>query len=232
MVFLIKEHIFSKKGVQYLSQVLSEIKKHKLVAIIRGDSIQSCEATVNSLYKGGIRIVEITMNTPGALRGIERIRETFPEMVVGAGTVLDAETARSAILAGASFLLAPTLKTSTIELGNRYNVPVVPGVFTPTEALNAYEAGARMVKVFPIRNLGPKYISDIHGPLPHLEIMSVGGISLANAESHLNAGSCALGIGSSLVDDTLVQNGDFQEIEKRARRFVDILDGVESSKRN
>jgi 2-dehydro-3-deoxyphosphogluconate aldolase / (4S)-4-hydroxy-2-oxoglutarate aldolase len=215
-----------------LNEVLGEIRKQKIVAIIRGDSTDLIESTVESLYQGGIRLVEITMNTQGALNGIERIKQAFPEMLVGAGTVLDPETARSAIVAGASYILTPTLKASTIEMGNRYNVPVIPGVLTPTEALTAYEAGARMVKIFPIRSLGPKYISDLHGPLPHLDMMAVGGISLDNASSFIKAGSCALGIGSSLVDNTLVQQGDFTEIEKRARRFVETLNTVPSPNRN
>jgi 2-dehydro-3-deoxyphosphogluconate aldolase / (4S)-4-hydroxy-2-oxoglutarate aldolase len=215
-----------------LNEVLGEIHKQKIVAIIRGDSTDLIESTVESLYQGGIRLVEITMNTQGALNGIERIKQAFPEMLVGAGTVLDSETARSAIVAGASYILTPTLKASTIEVGNRYNVPVIPGVLTPTEALTAYEAGAKMVKIFPIRSLGPKYISDLHGPLPHLDMMAVGGISLDNASSFIKAGSCALGIGSSLVDNTLVQQGDFTEIEKRARRFVETLNTVPSPNRN
>jgi 2-dehydro-3-deoxyphosphogluconate aldolase / (4S)-4-hydroxy-2-oxoglutarate aldolase len=215
-----------------LNEVLGEIRKQKIVAIIRGDSTDLIESTVESLYQGGIRLVEITMNTQGALNGIERIKQAFPEMLVGAGTVLDSETARSAIVAGASYILTPTLKASTIEMGNRYNVPVIPGVLTPTEALTAYEAGAKMVKIFPIRSLGPKYISDLHGPLPHLDMMAVGGISLDNASSFIKAGSCALGIGSSLVDNTLVQQGDFTEIEKRARRFVETLNTVPSPNRN
>jgi 2-dehydro-3-deoxyphosphogluconate aldolase / (4S)-4-hydroxy-2-oxoglutarate aldolase len=215
-----------------LNEVLGEIRKQKIVAIIRGDSTDLIESTVESLYQGGIRLVEITMNTQGALNGIERIKQAFPEMLVGAGTVLDPETARSAIVAGASYILTPTLKASTIEMGNRYNVPVIPGVLTPTEALTAYEAGAKMVKIFPIRSLGPKYISDLHGPLPHLDMMAVGGISLDNASSFIKAGSCALGIGSSLVDNTLVQQGDFTEIEKRARRFVETLNTVPSPNRN
>jgi 2-dehydro-3-deoxyphosphogluconate aldolase / (4S)-4-hydroxy-2-oxoglutarate aldolase len=215
-----------------LNEVLGEIHKQKIVAIIRGDSTDLIESTVESLYQGGIRLVEITMNTQGALNGIERIKQAFPEMLVGAGTVLDSETARSAIVAGASYILTPTLKASTIEMGNRYNVPVIPGVLTPTEALTAYEAGAKMVKIFPIRSLGPKYISDLHGPLPHLDMMAVGGISLDNASSFIKAGSCALGIGSSLVDNTLVQQGDFTEIEKRARRFVETLNTVPSPNRN
>lgn len=203
-------------------QVIQKIEQHQLVAIIRITSTEEVETVVDSLFKGGIRIVEITMNSPGALQGIERVKEVFPNMVVGAGTVLDPETARSAILAGADFILTPTLKKETIEMGRRYDVPVIPGVLSPTEALAAYESGASMVKIFPARTFGPSYIRDLHGPLPQLKCMAVGGIGLDNAQSYIEAGAVALGIGSSLVDERLILSGDFAEIEERARRFVQI----------
>lgn len=209
-----------------MHDVLEEIKKTKLVAIIRGDSSEGLENTVSSLYAGGIRVIEVTMNTPGALNGIEKMKTLYPDLLVGAGTVLDSETARLAILSGASFLLTPTLKKETIEAANRYNVPIVPGVFTPTEALTAYEYGAKMVKIFPIRSLGSKYLSDLKGPLPYIQTMVVGGVSLDNAEEYLRAGASSLGIGSSLVDDKLIQQGDFGEIERRAARFVEIVNKV------
>lgn len=211
-----------------MTNPLEEISRSKLVAIIRSDSTTGLEDIVKSLEAGGIRAVEVTMNTPGALKGIERIKELFPNMLVGAGTVLDSETARLAILSGASYLLSATLNKNTIETANRYNVPVIPGVFTPTEALTAYEYGAKMVKIFPIRALGPSYLSDLKGPLPFIQTMAVGGISLENAEGYLKAGASALGIGSTLVNDKLVQQGDFTEIERRAARFVEIVRKVQS----
>ncbi|NHM33714.1 bifunctional 4-hydroxy-2-oxoglutarate aldolase/2-dehydro-3-deoxy-phosphogluconate aldolase [Neobacillus terrae] len=207
---------------------LEEIKRVKLVAIIRSHSLEGLENTARSLYHGGIRAIEITMNTPGALRGIERIKETYPELLIGAGTVLDSETARLAIMSGASFILTPTLKKETIETANRYNLPIIPGVMTPTEVLTAYEYGAQMVKIFPIRQLGPKYLTDLGGPLPFVETMAVGGISLENAGLFLKAGASALGIGSSLVDEKLVKQCDFEEIERRAASFVEIVNKVKS----
>lgn len=203
-----------------MDNVIYTIKKEKIVSIIRADSTTNLEATVDSLYKGGIRIVEVTKNTPGAMKGIEKIQNLYPDLLVGAGTVLDPETARQAILSGADFLLAPTLNTDTLAMANRYNVLLVPGILTPTEALTAYEHGARMIKVFPIRNLGASYISDIKGPLNQLNVMAVGGVSLTNAEDLLKAGSCSLGVGSSLVDQKLVAKKEFSEIENRAKRFV------------
>lgn len=206
---------------------LEVIRKTKLVAIIRSQTLVGLEETVRSLYQGGIRAIEITLNTPGALSGIEHMKEQFPELLIGAGTVLDSESARLAILSGSSFLLTPTLKKETIETANRYHVPIIPGVLTPTEVLTAYEFGAKMVKIFPIRHLGPKYLSDLRGPLPFVETMAVGGISLENAADYLTAGASALGIGSSLVDEKLVKQGDFAEIERRAARFVEIAQKVQ-----
>lgn len=211
--------------------VISQVNKHKIVAIIRTDSINELEQTVQSLYRGGIRIVEITLNTPGALEGIASLQGKYPDLAIGAGTVLDPESARQAILAGATFLLAPTLKESSIAMANRYNTFIVSGVLTPTEALTAYEYGARMIKIFPARSVGSKYITDLKGPLSHLDIMAVGGISLENAEEFLEAGSSALGIGSALVDNKLVKQGDFDEIEKRAREFVELANRFELSKK-
>ncbi|MBO0958775.1 bifunctional 4-hydroxy-2-oxoglutarate aldolase/2-dehydro-3-deoxy-phosphogluconate aldolase [Neobacillus sp. MM2021_6] len=207
---------------------LEEIKRAKLVAIIRSQSSEGLENTVRSLYQGGIRAVEITLNTPGAFTGIERMKQKFPELLIGAGTVLDSESARLAIASGASFLLTPTLKKETIETARYYQVPIIPGVMTPTEVLTAYEYGAKMVKIFPIRPLGPKYLTDLKGPLPFVETMAVGGVSLENANVFLKAGAHCLGIGSSLVDDKLVQHGDFTEIERRAARFVEIVHEVQS----
>ncbi|GIN63349.1 2-dehydro-3-deoxy-phosphogluconate aldolase [Robertmurraya siralis] len=214
-----------------MNSILNDIEQNKLVSIIRSDRSNEIVEVVHSLYRGGIRIVEVTMNTPGALKGIEKIKELYPDLHVGAGTVLDSETARAAILSGASFILTPTLKQSTIEMANRYDVPIVPGVFTPTEILTAYEYGAKMVKIFPIRTLGPKFISDIKGPLQHIAIMAVGGISIENVKEYLSAGVSALGIGSSLVEDTLVHQGNYEEIEKRASKFVNIVNKVQPSNR-
>lgn len=209
---------------------LEEIKRAKLVAIIRSHSSEGLENTVRSLYQGGIRVIEITLNTPGALSGIERLKQTFPELLIGAGTVLDSESARLAIISGAGFLLTPTLKKETIETAKYYQVPIIPGVMTPTEVLTAYEYGAKMVKIFPIRTLGPKYLTDLKGPLPFVETMAVGGVSLENAGDYLKAGAHCLGIGSSLVDEKLVQQGDFTEIERRAASFVEIVHTVQSPK--
>lgn len=213
-----------------LKSILNRISEEKIVAIIRAESTENLIPTVDSLYKGGIRVVEVTMNTPGAIKGIESLKALYPDLLIGAGTVLDSETAVLAIMAGASFLLAPTVNQKTIEAANRYDVPLIPGVFTPTEALSAYEAGAKMVKIFPIRSLGPSFLKDLKGPLPFIQTMAVGGISLENAKDYLEAGAMSLGIGSSLVDDGIVQTGNYEEIEKRASRFVEIANNARTTR--
>lgn len=202
---------------------VDQLKQEKIVSIIRMSSIDRLDETVEALYKGGIRAVEITTNTKDAPKGISRTKELFPEMLVGAGTVLDSESVNLVISAGADFILTPTLKKETIESTNRYQVPIIPGAFSPTEVLTAVEYGASIVKVFPARQVGPGYFSDLRGPLPHIQTMAVGGINLENANSYLNAGASMLGVGSSLVDEALVQKGDFDEIERRANRFVEIV---------
>ncbi|MFS0638583.1 bifunctional 4-hydroxy-2-oxoglutarate aldolase/2-dehydro-3-deoxy-phosphogluconate aldolase [Mesobacillus foraminis] len=203
-----------------MQTILQKIREEKIISIIRSESISDLVEVVGALYDGGIRLVEITMNTPNALIGIEQIQQKYPEMLVGAGTVLDQETARLAILSGAAFLLAPTLHEESIALANRYNVPLFPGVLTPTEIVKAYESGAQAVKIFPIRSFGSQYIKDIKGPLPHVNMIPVGGVDTDNVTEYLNNGSFAVGIGSSLVNDLLISQKNFSEISRRAKRLV------------
>lgn len=206
-----------------MDQVLTSIKDDKIIAIMRTDYPEALEQVVSSLQEGGIRIIEVTLNTPDALKKIEVLKTTFPDMIIGAGTVLDAETARAAILSGASFLLAPTLHPDVIQMANRYQVLVIPGVFTPTEILTAVEYGAKVVKVFPVGTLGPSYIKELKGPLSHIEMIPVGGVTTENAQQFLEAGSFALGMGSFLVNDQLIKDQAFSEIKQRAKKLVDIV---------
>ncbi|OZU88266.1 2-dehydro-3-deoxyphosphogluconate aldolase [Virgibacillus indicus] len=202
------------------------ILKEQLISIIRIENSSTIEQIVSSLYNGGIRVVEITMNTPGALDAIRKINELFPDMLVGAGTVLNAEAAEESIQAGAKFLLAPALSQSTIQAGSREGVPVIPGVMTPTEALTAYEYGSEMVKVFPARTLGTEYAKDLAGPLPFIKLMAVGGITLNNAQNYLESSWHSLGIGSELVNSKLVAEENFEEIENKARKFIEIREKI------
>ena len=199
-----------------MNQAIERINEEKIVAIVRLDSIDHVERLAQSLYEGGIRVIEVTLNTPGALEGIKKIKQRFDDFLVGAGTVLDGESARAAIEAGADFLLAPTLSKETIHVGNRYGVPVIPGVMTPTEALTAYEWGARLVKVFPARSVGKSFAKDLTGPLPFINVMAVGGVSLDNVNDYLQAGWHSVGIGSSLISS----DGEFDEIKAKAMEFI------------
>lgn len=208
-----------------MRDTIQKIGEKKIIAITRSDSIEQLEQTVEALYAGGIRLVEVTMNTPGALQGIELLNEKFPDMVIGAGTVLDGETARSAILSGAKFILTPTLNSSVIEMANRYQIPIIPGVFTPSEVVRACELGASVVKIFPVGSLGPKYVKELRGPFSHVNMIPVGGVTLDNAREFLEIGSFAIGVGSSLVDKQLIKNKKFDELSKRAEDFVKIIEG-------
>lgn len=199
-----------------MNQAIERINEEKIVAIVRIDSIEHVERLAQSLYEGGIRVIEITLNTPGALEGIKKIKERFEDFLIGAGTVLDGPSARAAIDAGADFLLAPTLSKETLQAGNRYGIPVIPGVMTPTEALTAYEWGARLVKVFPARSVGESFAKDLKGPLPFVDVMAVGGVSLDNVSSYFQSGWQSVGIGSSLVS----KDASFHEIKARAMEFI------------
>ncbi|WP_082233213.1 bifunctional 4-hydroxy-2-oxoglutarate aldolase/2-dehydro-3-deoxy-phosphogluconate aldolase [Halobacillus massiliensis] len=207
-------------------KIIDVINNEKAVAIIRLDNNDKVEKLADSLYEGGIRVLEVTLNTPGAFQSIQSIKEKYSDLLVGAGTVLDGESARSAISAGADFLLAPTLSKETIETGNRYGVPVIPGVFTPTEALQAYEYGAQMVKVFPVRSVGETFAKDLNGPLPFIKVMAVGGVSLENFEAYLEKGWHSAGIGSSLVNPALINNENYAEITERAEKFIEIRNRI------
>ncbi|MEW6229229.1 MAG: bifunctional 4-hydroxy-2-oxoglutarate aldolase/2-dehydro-3-deoxy-phosphogluconate aldolase, partial [Bacillota bacterium] len=205
-------------------QVLSLIRQTGIVAIIRGTPIEDLPGLVKALKSSGIRAIEVTMNTAQALDMVEwLVHHVGSDMAVGAGTVLDTESARSAILAGASFIISPSLNSKTIETCHRYGIPVIPGALTPTEVLAAWELGAPLVKIFPAGRLGPGYIKDLRGPFPQIEMVAVGGITLANAADFVRVGCAALGVGSELVDRRLLAEKRFDVIAERAARFLDTV---------
>jgi len=221
-------HINREEGNQ-LSDVVRTIEQEKIISIIRSDYPEEIENVVTSLYEGGVRVIEVTMITPSALKTIEFLSTHFPNIHIGAGTVLDPETARSAVLSGAAFLLTPTLHPGTIQMANRYQVPIIPGVFTPTEVLTAAELGADVVKIFPVGTLGPRYIKELKGPLSHIEMIPVGGVTNDNAIEFLEVGSFALGMGSHLVNDQLIVDKNFLEIRRRAESLVKTISKFRSS---
>ncbi len=203
------------------TQKLDLIRSTGVIAIMRAQSSDQLIAAADAIRAGGVRVIEVTMTTPGALGVIEEATARFgDEVLFGAGSVLDTETARAAILAGAGFVVAPTLKIAVVELCNRYSIPVMPGIYTPTEALTAWEAGAGMVKLFPASVGGPDLIKAIRAPLPQLEIVPVGGVDLTTAAEFIRKGAAALGVGSSLVNQKLLDTGDMGELTRRAVAFI------------
>jgi 2-dehydro-3-deoxyphosphogluconate aldolase / (4S)-4-hydroxy-2-oxoglutarate aldolase len=203
------------------TQKLKLIRDTGVIAIMRAKSSDQLMAAADAIKEGGVAVIEVTMTTPGALNVIQKAVARYGDAVLfGAGSVLDAETARAAILAGAGFVVAPTLNVPMIELCNRYSIPVMPGIFTPTEALTAWQAGADMVKLFPASVGGADMIKAILAPLPHLEIVPVGGVELDNAADFIRKGAAALGVGSSLVNQKLLDAGDMAELTARAAGFI------------
>jgi 2-dehydro-3-deoxyphosphogluconate aldolase/(4S)-4-hydroxy-2-oxoglutarate aldolase len=206
-------------------QILSFITEIGIVPVVRTSSAESAIKAIDAIYRGGIRAAEITMTVPGALRALEKVADQFGDkLVLGAGTVLDTETARACMLAGAEFLVAPGLKLSVIEIAKRYSKVICPGALTPTEVLTAWEAGADIVKIFPCGNLGgPKYIKALRGPFPHIEMIPTGGVNLETAGEFLKAGACAVAVGGELVDTKSIREGRYDVIEERARQYLAVI---------
>jgi 2-dehydro-3-deoxyphosphogluconate aldolase/(4S)-4-hydroxy-2-oxoglutarate aldolase len=203
---------------------LARILEGGIVAVVRSDSAAPLVKVVAALAEGGVTAAEITFTVPDAPDVIREVRRTMGDTVVlGAGTVLDAETARIAILAGAEYLVSPVVNLDVIRVAKRYGKVVMPGAFTPTEILAAWEAGADVVKVFPADVGGPAYFKAIRGPLPQIRLMPTGGVDLSTAEAFLRAGAVCLGVGGSLVDPKLVADGDFASIRNRAAQFAAIV---------
>lgn len=203
---------------------LERILKTKIVAVLRATSGEKLVRVAEALLAGGVEAIEVTFTVPNALAVIEQTAKTLGDRVLlGAGTVLDSETARAAILAGANYIVSPTLNLETIRLCRRYDVMVMPGALTPTEILTAWEAGADIVKVFPSEITGPRYLKALKGPLPQVRLMPTGGVDLTTANDFLNAGAVALGIGSALVEPKWIESGDFNAIEQRARQYVELV---------
>ena len=180
---------------------------------------------IDAIKEGGISVLEITMTVPGAIRVIEEVARRFGEdAIVGAGTVLDAETARACILAGAQFIVSPALDLDTISCCRRYSIPVMPGAMTPSEVVTAWKAGADFVKVFPANAVGgASYIKSLKAPLPQVELVPTGGVSLKTAADFIKAGAAALGVGADLVDTAALRNGEDKVISARAKQFIEIV---------
>ena len=207
------------------TEVLKTIRDIGIIPVVRAQSADEAMQAIDAIREGGISILEITMTVPGAIGVIEQVCARYgAEAVVGAGTVLDAETARACILAGARFVVSPSLNVETIEMCSRYGIAVMPGALTPTEVVQAWSAGADFVKVFPAGAVGgASYIKSLKAPLPQIELVPTGGVSLKTAADFIKAGASALGVGADLVDVKAIREGQQSVITERAREFVRIV---------
>ncbi len=204
---------------------LKRVLDRKIIAVVRLPSGEQLIDVAEALLAGGVDVLEITFTVPKATAVLETVADRMGDRVLlGAGTVLDTETARAALLAGAEYLVSPTLNLDVIEMARRYGKLVMPGAFTPTEILKAWEAGADIVKVFPSDVTGPKYLKAVRGPLPQVRLMPTGGVNLDTAADFLAAGASALGVGGSLVEPKAVAAGDFERITSLASQYAKIVE--------
>ena len=195
-----------------------------LVAVIRRPKASQINSIAAALVKGGVGALEITVDTPGVFRMIEEIKSEFGEQVlVGAGTVLDAETAKTAIDAGSDFIFSPIVDEKTIELTIRYGKISIPGVMTPTEIVKAYQAGADLLKIFPASSLGPNYLRELKGPLGHIPMMPTGGVSLDNVEQFIKNGAVAVGVGGTLLNKQAIEEERYEVLTETAKEFTRLI---------
>ena len=210
-------------------KIASQIMAEGLVAIMRVSRPELAMPLATALVAGGIRAVELTMSIPNALEAVRTIdRELGGEILLGVGTVIDDDTCRAAIDAGAKYIVSPVTRPSLVRVAHAMDRPVMLGAYTPTEAQTAHEAGSDFVKIFPADTLGPGYIKSLLAPLPHLKIVPTGGVNLDTMEAFLAAGSAALGTGSALLKKEIVAGGNWAELERLAKRYADKLAKLKS----
>jgi len=204
-----------------MKEVLARILEEGVVPVIRVSSAEEAFEVSRAIREGGVSVIEVAMTTPGAMEAIREVSRKFPEAMLGAGTVLDPETARAALLHGARFLVSPSLNPEVIKMSSRYGAVSIPGALTPTEILAAWEAGADLVKVFPIAQVGgPDYIRAIRGPFPQIPLVPTGGVNLQNAGELIRAGAEAIGVGGELVDRKAVARKEYSVVAENARKFL------------
>lgn len=206
------------------AEVLARVRTTGLVPVLRAHSEGHALALIDAIAEGGVDVMEVTMTVPGAVRLLGRLTRDRPDLLIGAGTVLDPETARMCILEGAQFVVSPALNLGTIEMCHRYSVAVLPGALTPTEVVTAWQAGADVIKVFPANAMGgAPYLRALKAPLPHVELIPTGGVSLSTAADFLQAGAIALGVGADLVDLKAIAAGEAHKITEKARQYLQIV---------
>lgn len=208
----------------YKETALKRLTDSGVVAVLRAPNGDVLVDVAEALLAGGVEAIEVTFTVPGAHRVLEQVADRLGDKILlGAGTVLDTETARIALLAGAHYVVSPAVNLGVIELCQRYDKAVMPGALTPTEVITAWQAGADIVKVFPSDLTGPSYLKALHGPLPQVRLMPTGGVNLDTAADFIKAGACALGIGGSLVEKKAVATGDMARIESLAAQYIEIV---------
>lgn len=204
------------------TESLELVRSSGVIAIMRAKSSDQLLRAAEAVCTGGVRVIEVTMTTPGALGVIEAaVRQFGHDILFGAGTVLDAESARAAILAGAAFVVSPGFDPGMVALCRRYSIPAFPGAYTPTEVITAWQAGAAMVKIFPASVGGPGFIKALKAPLPQVEMVPTGGVEIENTGAFIRAGASAVGVGNSLIDPKLLDERDFPALTSRARCFME-----------
>ncbi|MDI9485362.1 MAG: bifunctional 4-hydroxy-2-oxoglutarate aldolase/2-dehydro-3-deoxy-phosphogluconate aldolase [Bacillota bacterium] len=208
-------------------QIVQTLLDTKVVAVIRVDNADELVDTAIALNKGGVKALEITVTSPGAIDAIKEAGKRLgSEAIVGVGSVLDPETARMAILAGAQCVVGPAFSRELIEMCQRYSVVCIPGAYTPTEIVQAWQAGADFVKIFPASSLGPSFIKDIKGPLPQVRVTPTGGINLENAAEFIKAGASFVGVGGALVNKKLIAEKKWDELTALAKQYIDAVKDV------
>lgn len=206
------------------AEVINSLREIGLVPVLRAESVDKALALAEAIAAGGVTVLEVTMTVPGAIQVMRTLAEKRPDILIGAGTVLDAETARMCILEGAKFVVSPALNLQTIEMCHRYSIAVLPGALTPTEIVTAWQAGADVVKVFPASAMGgAKYLTALKGPLPHIDMIPTGGVSQSTAAEFLAAGAFALGVGSDLVDAKAMAAGKPEVVTESAKKYLSIV---------
>ena len=208
-------------------EILDEILKRKAVAVLRVKEEDKLKKVIQAIDAGGVSVAEITMSVPNAIQLIEKMsQELDSRIIIGVGSVLNKQTAEEAIKAGAKYVVSPILKKEIIETALKYDVPVMPGCFTPTEIYSAFEMGADIAKVFPADVVGMQFFKAILAPMPHLKLMPTGGVSLTNAGDWLKAGACAVGLGSALVDDKAIKEENYLKLTENAKSIMNSINSV------
>jgi len=211
-------------------QILDEIFRRKAVAVLRVKEEDKLKKVIQAIYNGGVSVAEITMTVPNAIKLIEKMSQELDEnIIIGVGSVLSKEIAEEAIKAGAKYVVSPILKKEIIETAQKYDIPVMPGCFTPTEIYSAFEMGADIAKVFPADIVGMSFFKAILAPMPHLKLMPTGGVSLTNAGDWLKAGACAVGIGSALLDNKAIKEVNYLKLTENAKILMNSINSANKS---